>query len=326
MTLPNFAFFESKIVPYSEAKVGIMTHTLNYGTGAFGGIRAYFNDEEDQLFIFRANDHYRRFLDSARLLAMELPYTEDELVNITAELLRTEGYHQDVYIRPLAYNADEIIGVKLHGLSNRVSIISLPFGRYVENDEGAHVTFSSWTRIPDNSIPPRGKITGAYVNSALIKTDALRAGFDEALVLDQQGHVTEGSAENFFMLRDGVVVTPPVTDDILEGVTRRTIMTLIRDELGMDVVERSIDRTEVYLADEAVLCGTGVQIAAITRVDHRPIGSGKMGDFVAELRELYFNVVRGKSPKYRAWNTPVYAVERMLPGVLQSSAAKTPSI
>ena len=324
MTLPKHAFFEGRIVPYSEAKVGVLTHTLNYGTGAFGGIRAYSNQEEDQLFIFRPHDHYRRFLNSARLLAMQLPYTEYDLVNATLELLRTDGYHQDVYIRPLAYNADEMIGVRLHGLTSRVSIVSFPFGRYVENEEGAHVTFSSWTRVPDNSIPARGKIIGAYVNSALIKTDAVRAGFDEALVLDKDGHLTEGSAANFLMLRDGVVVTPPITDDILEGVTRRTIMTLIRDELGMDVVERSIDRTEIYLADEALFCGTGVQITAITRVDHRPIGSGKMGDFVAELRELYFNVVRGKVPKYRTWNTPVYDSNHKALGVLPAAAESRP--
>jgi len=309
MTLPRFAFFEGKIVPYSEAKVGVMNHTLNYGTGAFGGLRAYFNNEEDQLFIFRAHDHFRRFLNSTRLLAMEVPHTEDELVGVTVELLRAERHRQDVYIRPLAYNADEIIGVRLHGLKNRVSMISIPFGPSAKNDEGTHVTFSSWTRVPDNSIPARGKIIGAYANSALIKTEAFLAGFDDALVLDARGHLTEGSAANFFMLREGVVITPPITDDILEGITRRTLITLIREELGMEVVERSIDRTEVYLAEEALLCGTGVQIMPVTRVDHRPIGSGKTGDFVTELRELYFNVVRGKSPRYRVWNTPVYLPE-----------------
>lgn len=308
--LPTLAFFRGKIVPYSEAKVGLLTHTLNYGTGCFGGLRGYYNQEEEQLLVFRPHDHYRRFLNSARLLSMTLPYSEDDLVQTTLELLRAEGHRQDVYIRPLAYKADEIIGVKLHDLHDEVSIVALPFGRYVENEEGAHVTFSSWRRVDDNMIPARGKISGAYVNSAFIKTDALRAGFDEALVLNADGHLSEGSAENFFMLRDGAVVTPPVTDNILEGITRRTVMTLIRDELGMDVVERPIDRTEVYLADEAFFCGTGVQIAAITRVDHRPIGAGQMGHFVSELRDLYFDVVRGRVQKYRSWCAPVYARER----------------
>jgi branched-chain amino acid aminotransferase len=305
-TLPNYAFFKGRIVPYSEAKVGVMTHALNYGTGCFGGIRAYWNEEEKQLLVFRPHDHFRRFLQSAKLLCMDLGYTEDELVNITLDLLRTEGYREDSYIRPLAYKADEIIGVKLQDLRDEFTIFSVPFGRYVENDEGAHVTISSWRRVDDNSIPARGKITGAYVNSAFIKTDALASGFDEAIVLNRDGHVSEGSAENIFMLRDGVAVTPPVKDNILEGITRRTMMTLLRDDLGVDVVERSIDRTELYVADELWFSGTGVQIAAITRIDHRPIGSGKMGPLVSELRDLFFDVMRGRVPKYRHWNTPVY--------------------
>lgn len=305
-TLPNYAYFKGRIVPYSEAKVGVMTHALNYGTGCFGGIRGYWNEEENQLFVFRPYDHFHRFLQSARMLLMELGHTQDQLVNITLDLLRTEGYRQDCYIRPLAYKADEIIGVKLQNLRDELTIFAVPFGRYVENDEGAHVTISSWRRVDDNSIPARGKLTGAYINSAFIKTDALAAGFDEAIVLNRDGHVSEGSAENIFMLRDGVVYTPPVKDNILEGITRRTIMTLVKDELGIDVVERSIDRTELYVADEIWFSGTGVQLAAVTRIDHRPVGTGKMGPLVAELRDVYFDVVRGRNPKYRHWNVPVH--------------------
>ena len=308
-TLPKYAYFQGRIVPYSEAKVGVMTHALNYGTGCFGGIRGYWNEEEEQLLVFRPHDHFHRFLQSSRILHMKLGHTEDELVNITLDLLRAEGFRQDCYIRPLAYKADEIIGVKLQGLKDEFTIFSVPFGRYVDNEEGAHVTISSWRRVDDNAIPARGKITGAYINSAFAKTDALASGFDEAIVLNRDGHVSEGSAENIFMLRDGVVVTPSVKDNILEGITRRTLMTLLRDELGMDVVERSIDRTELYVADEVWFCGTGVQIAAITRIDHRPVGSGKMGPLVSELREVYFDVVRGRSAKYRHWNTPVYVTE-----------------
>ena len=306
-TLPNYAFFKGRIVPYSEAKVGVMTHALNYGTGCFGGIRAYWNEEEEQLLVFRPHEHFHRFLQSAKLLRMDLGHTEEELVNITLELLRAEGFRQDCYIRPLAYKADEIIGVRLQGLEDEFTIFSVPFGRYVENDEGAHVTISSWRRVDDNAIPARGKITGAYVNSAFIKTDALAAGFDEAIVLNQDGHVSEGSAENIFMLRDGVVVTPAGHDNILQGITRRTLIRLIRDELGMEVVERSIDRTELYIAEELWFSGTGVQIAAITHIDHRPIGNGKMGPLVSELRDLFFAVVRGRHPKYRHWCMPVYA-------------------
>ncbi len=308
-TIPGYAYFQGRIVPYADAKVGVMTHALNYGTGCFGGIRAYWNDEEQQLLVFRPYDHYRRFLQSAHLLLMNLGLTEDELVNITLELLRTEGQRTDMYIRPLAYKADEIIGVRLHNLKDDLTIFAIPYGRYVENEEGLHVTISSWRRINDNSIPARGKITGAYINSAFMKTDAMLAGYDEAIALNRDGHVAEGSAENVFMLRDGVVVTPPITDEVLEGITRRTLITLVRDELGLEVVERSIDRSELYLAEEMWLCGTGVQLAAVTRVDQRVVGTGQMGPLVSDLRELFFDVVRGRVAKYRHWNTPVYVKE-----------------
>ncbi|MCC7358053.1 MAG: branched-chain amino acid transaminase [Anaerolineales bacterium] len=307
--LPNYAYFKGKIVPYSEAKVGVMTHTLNYGTGCFGGIRGYWNAAEQQLLIFRPHDHMRRFLRSSKLLLMDLGLTEEQLVNIILDLLRTENLREDVYVRPLAYKGDEIIGVRLNDLTDELTIFAVPFGRYVDKEEGAHVTVSSWQRVDDNAIPARGKITGAYVNSAFIKTDALRAGFDEAIALTQDGHVAEGSAENLFIVRDGILITPPVTDNVLEGITRRTIMTLVRDELGAEVIERPIDRSELYIADEIFFCGTGVQIAAITKVDHRPIGTGQMGPFSSDLRELYFDVVRGKVAKYRHWNTPVYVAE-----------------
>jgi branched-chain amino acid aminotransferase len=306
VTLPNFAFFKGRIVSYSEAKVGVLTHTLNYGTGVFGGLRGYWNDEEHQLFLFRPHDHFHRFLESAKLLLMEFPYSEAQLTGHLIDLLRAEKYRTDCYIRPIAYFADEAIGVRLHGLNPEIAIVSIPFGSYVENEEGSHVTISSWRRIDDNSIPARGKIAGSYVNSAFIKTDAVRAGFDEAIVLNQDGHIAEGSAENIFVVRKGIVCTPPVTDNILEGITRRTVMMLLRDELGVEVVERSIDRTEVYLAEEIFFCGTGVQIAAINKVDHRPVGTGKMGSITGKLRTLYFDVVKGRVPKYRDMCFPVY--------------------
>ena len=306
MTLPNFAFFKGRIIPYGEAKVGVLTHTLNYGTGVFGGLRGYWNDEERQLFLFRPHDHFRRFLESAKLLCMELPYSEDDLVQAAMDLLKTENFKADCYVRPLAYFSNEIIGVRLHDLTAEVAIVSIPMGSYLENEEGVHVTVSSWRRIDDNMIPARGKISGAYVNSAFVKTDAVRSGFDEAIVLTQDGHISEGSAENIFIIRKGVLSTPPITDNILEGITRRTIMGLLRDDLGIEVIERPIDRTEIYLAEEIFFCGTGVQIAAITRVDHRPIGTGRMGPITSELRRLYFNVVRGRVEKYMDFCSPVY--------------------
>jgi branched-chain amino acid aminotransferase len=304
--LPSYAFFEGKIVPYTEAKVSVLTHALNYGTAAFGGLRAYWNDQEKQLYIFRPYEHFRRFLNSARLLLMEFDYTPESLTGIVCELLRKENYRRDVYIRPLAFKADEGIGVKLHGLRDALSIVSLPFDRYLANDTNAHVTISSWRRVDDNTIPARGKIAGAYANSALIKSDAVMAGYDEALVLNQDGHISEGSAMNMFMVREGVLVTPPITENILEGITRRTVIELALEELGMKVMERPIDRTEVYLCEELFLTGTAAQITAATRIDHRLIGNGLMGPVAKRLRELFDDAVRGKLPKYRRWNVGVY--------------------
>jgi len=306
MALPKFAYFEGKIVPYAEAKIGVMTHALNYGTAAFGGVRGYWNAEEEQLYIFRPYDHFKRLLRSARLLCMEFDHTPESLTEIVKELLRAENAREDMYVRPLIYKADEMIGVKCHDMTDEITIFAVPFGRYVSNDTNAHVTISGWRRIDDNTIPARGKISGAYVNSALIKTDALRAGFDEALVLNDDGHISEGSAENIFMVRDGVLITPPVYGNILEGITRRTVIQLAKEELGLEVVERPIDRTEVYICDELFLTGTAAQVTAVTHVDHRPIGNGEMGPVAARLREIYNDVVRGKIAKYREWNVPVY--------------------
>lgn len=309
MSLPRYAYFRGKIVPYSEAKVGVMNHTLNYGTGAFGGIRGYWNPEEEQLFLFRLMDHLHRLLKSARLISAEIGLEVDELRALTLELAQREGLRRDCYLRPLVYNTDEIIGVRLHDLHADLAMFVVPFDRYVERDTDAHVTVSSWRRLDDNSLPARGKITGAYVSSALIKTDAVRAGFDEALVLSQDGHLSEGSAENVFLVRDDVLITPPVTDNILEGITRRTVMLLAREELGLRIVERPIDRSEVYICDELFLTGTAAQVTAVTRVDHRPVGAGRLGPVTEQLRRLYGDVVRGRMPKYRHWNEPVYARE-----------------
>jgi branched-chain amino acid aminotransferase len=307
VALPNFAYFQGQIVPYRDAKVGVLTHALNYGTAAFGGLRGYWNQAQGQLYLFRPIDHYTRLLNSAKMLCMEFEHTPESLTEITKELLRKEGHRQDVYIRPLVYKSEEGIGVKLHGVQDALSIVSLPFDRYVSNDTNAHVTFSSWRRVDDNVIPARGKISGAYANSAFIKTDALRAGFDEALVLTEDGHISEGSAENIFMLRDGVLITPPVTDNVLEGITRRSVMGLAEKELGLTVVERSIDRTEVYICEELFMTGTAAQVTAITQVDYRFVGDGKMGPITSQLRVLFDQTVRGNNPNFIQWNTPVYS-------------------
>jgi branched-chain amino acid aminotransferase len=306
VALPKHAYFQGKIVPYSEAKVGVLTHALNYGTAAFAGVRAYWNEENQQLYIFRAPDHYRRFLNSAKLLCMQLEHTPESLTQLTVDLLRVEDYHQDIYVRPLAYKSDEVIGVKLHGLHEDLSICAIPFDKYLDDDTNAHVTISSWRRVDDNIIPARGKIAGAYANSAFIKTDAVRAGFDEALVLTQEGHISEASAMNFFMVRDGLLITPPVTENILEGITRRSVIELAREELNLSVSERPVDRTEVYLCEELFLTGTAAQITAVTQVDHRLVGDGMMGPISSRLYNLFQDILRGRVPKYYSWLTPVY--------------------
>ena len=305
MDLPRHAFFQGKIVPYADAKVGVATHALNYGTAVFGGMRGYWNEEKKKLFVFRPMDHYRRFLNSCRMMCMEFDQTPESLTDLTVELLRLDAYQRNVYIRPLAYKATEGIGVRLHDLKDDLTIFALPFEQYIKNDTAAHVTISSWRRIDDNTIPARGKISGAYASSALIKTDAARAGYDEALVLTQDGHLAEGSAMNIFMVRDGVLITPPVTDNILEGITRRSVIEIAKNELGLAVVERPIDRSEIYICEEFFLTGTAAQITAVTKVDHRPIGTGVMGPLTESLRRLFDEIVHGDNPKYIQWNTVI---------------------
>lgn len=311
---PQYAFFKGKIVPIEEAKISVMTHAFHYGTAVFGGMRAYWNEDEEQLFIFRAHDHFERLLQSAGLLRMELPYTPADLTNILIELLQTEGYRENTYIRPLAYKSTPMIGVRLHDLDDDLTMFAQPFGGYMHNESHNHVCISAWRRVDDNAIPARGKIAGAYANSALLKTDAVLAGYDEAIVLNEDGHVSEMSAANIFIVRKGVALTPPVQSNVLEGITRRTLIQLMRDELGVEVVERDIDRTEVYLADEIFMCGTGVQVASITKVEHRPIGNEEPGPITARVHDLFHRVVRGHVDKYRDWLTPVYVTEKVTSG------------
>jgi branched-chain amino acid aminotransferase len=304
--LPLLCYFEGRIIPLSEAKVGILTHALSYGTATFEGIRGYYNEEQGQLYMFRAREHYERLHNSARVMMMTLLQSPDDLVEMTGELLRRSGIYEDAYIRPSVYKASQIIGVRLHDLKDELYITVQPFGNYIDIDRALNVGVSSWRRVDDNMIPARAKITGAYVNSAFAKTEALLNGFDEAIMLDSNGHVSEGSAENLFMLRNGVAYTPPVTCNILEGITRETIMTLLSEELGVPVEEREIDRTELYVCDELILCGTGAQIAPVGTVDHRPVGNGGVGELGRKLQELYFDVVKGKVAKYSHWCTPVH--------------------
>ena len=304
---PNtWVYHDGEFGRYHDVRLGLMTHALHYGTGCFEGIRAYWNAKQEQLHLLQAPAHYDRMRRSANVIRMELPHSTEELVDITIEVLRRNEFKSDTYIRPLLYASSEEIGVRLHNLKHSFFIYAIPFGKYVEIESGIRCMVSSWRRLPDEALPPRAKITSSYAQSALAKSEAVESGFDEAIVLTMDGHVSEGSAENLFMYKDGVFVTPPVTDDILEGVTRTLISELITEELGKTVVERSIDRTELYTCEELLLCGTGAQISPVVEVDHRKVGNGRVGQFTQELQNIYFGAVRGESPKHKDWTIPIY--------------------
>ena len=305
-TTELWAFFRGEFVPLHDANINVMTHGFNYGTAVFEGIRAYWNADEEQLFALELVPHYERIRASAHLLMMEVRQSAQELADITVELLRRDGLREDVYIRPIVYKSSETIGVRLHNLDADITIFGVPFGQYIDTEGGIRAQVSSWRRTDDNAIPARGKITGAYVNGALAKSEAQLNGFDEAIVLTADGHVSEGSAENLFIVKGGALITPAVTDNILEGITRRRLIAIARDDMGLEVRERSIDRTELYSADEVFLCGTGAQISPVIEIDRRTIGSGRPGPISRELSRTYFDAVRGRLPAYRDWLTPVY--------------------
>jgi branched-chain amino acid aminotransferase len=304
-------FMNGEFVPIERGMISVRTHGFAYGTGCFEGIRGYWNESEQQVHLFRLREHYERLMRSCAILQISLPYTVDQLIDISAELVQRNGQRQNVYLRPVAYKADQTIGVRLHGLQDDFIITSEPVGNYIDTN-GMSAGVSSWRRIDDNAIPARAKISGAYVNSAFAKSEAMQNGFDEAIMLTHEGHVSEGSAENIFLVINGELATPAPTENILLGITRDTVIELARRELGRITRERQIDRTELYVADEIFMCGTGAQIAPIISVDHRPVGNGKIGPISSAIQQLYNDVVRGRSSDYRAqWCTPVYAHERV---------------
>ena len=299
------AFFRGQYVPLSEAKVSVMTHALHYGTGVFEGIRGNWNEEKGAIFIFRLREHFERLLRGCRLLMLDIPYSVDDLCEITVELVQRNRHQQDIYIRPLAYKSAELIAnLKLQELDSDFTLITVPFGNYLGSDALRCCT-SSWRRVDDNMIPARLKISGIYVNSILAKTEATMAGFDEAIILNQDGHVCEGSGENIFVVSDGRLFTSSLEDNVLPGITRDTIIQIAQRELGLDVVERSIDRSELYLADEIFLTGTAAHLTPVVQLDNRNIADGKIGPISAKLQKLYFDIVVGRNPKYLHWCTAV---------------------
>ncbi len=297
-------YFEGDWVPMRDAKVSIMTHAFMYGTATFEGIRAYWNAEQGRLYGLKVREHVERIRQSCRILLMTDVPPVDELTRLIVETVRRNHFREDAYIRPSVYKSTRAIGVRLHDLDNELYVVALPFGNYIDTDIGVRVMTSTWRRNADEALPARGKIVGGYVNMAFQKSEAELNGFDEAIVLTANGHVNEASAANVFVVRDGVALTPPVSDDLLEGVTRKALMELMANE-GIPVETRSIDRSELYIADEMFLCGTGVQISPVVEVDHRPVGSGQVGPISRLVRDRYFDAVRGRLPQYEHWLTPI---------------------
>ncbi|HUV75443.1 MAG TPA: branched-chain amino acid transaminase [Dehalococcoidales bacterium] len=303
--MSSYAFFKKQFVPLDEARVGIMTNALHYGTGIFEGIRGNWNSKKQQTYLFRLKEHYERMQDGCRLLKINLPYSADEMCRITIELVQKCGFKEDIYIRPLAYKSSEALGVRLHDLENDFLILIIPWGPYLDMDK-AKCGVSSWQRSADNAIPPQAKITGIYANSAFAKTEAIENGFDEAIMLTPDGHVSEGSGENIFLAIDGKLVTPASYNNILMGITRDSVIKLAQNELGVETIERPVDRSELYIADECFLTGTAAHITPVAEIDRRKVGDGEIGEITRKLQELYFEIIRGDNPKYLNWCTPAY--------------------
>ena len=301
----EFVFINGEYVDASTASIPVRTHAFLYGTSVFEGIRAYYNKEDDKMYAFRMKEHYERISRSAKIMHMEMKYSVQELCDITVDLLKKNNYKTDAYIRPTIYKMAQKVGPGLYDNPDGVLIFTCPLGDYIDTSKGLNVCTSSWRRLEDNAIPPRAKVGGGYANAALIVTDARMSGYDDAIVLSENGHVTEGSAMNLFLVENGKLVTTKTTDNILVGVTRNTIIEIAKEELGIETIERDIDRTELYIADEAFYCGTGAQVSPITKIDNRKIGNGEVGEISKKIQALYFDVVKNKVEKYSKWCTPI---------------------
>jgi len=299
-----YAYFQRNIVPLEQAKISVMTHAFNYGTAVFEGIRGNWNAEDSILYLFRVREHCERLARSSKILMLDLAESAEQLEQLCVEIAERSGYTEDVYLRPLVYKSSEIVGVRLHGIASDTVIFITPFGPYLDIEKGARCHTSTWRRVDDTGIPPRAKVTGIYVNSALAKTEANLNGFDEAIMLNADGHVSEGSGENIFIIRNGQLITPSPADNILEGITAETVVELARNELGIETVQRQIDRTELYIADEIFMTGTAAHLTPVIEVDRRPVGDGRPGQLTKQLSSIFFNVIRGKSEKYKHWCTP----------------------
>lgn len=299
-------YFEGKYVPTEDAKISIMTHGFNYGTGLFEGIRGYWSPEEKNILIFRLKEHVDRFTRNFRIMCMDIPESFEDIENICIELVRRSGFKEGVYIRPLCYKSDLSLGPTVKGVESSFCCYVIKLGDYCDTQSGLDVAVTSWRRLSDNAIPSRVKSTGSYINSSLAATEAKQNGFHEAIFLREDGSVAEGSAMNLFMVMNGTLITTPPTADILVGITRNTVMQLASEQLGLEVIERPISRTELYVCDELFFSGTGAQVAPVRSVDRRVLGNGEPGPISRKLQQVYFDVVQGKVPQYRSWCTPVF--------------------
>jgi branched-chain amino acid aminotransferase len=303
--ISDIAYFDSKFVPLNEANINIKTHAFLYGTSIFEGIRGYYLPETDSVAIFRLKEHMARLLESAHFYFLTPPHSVDDLCNITVELVKQNQPSTDIYIRPTLYKTGVNITPRMDSTENACCIWVHPLGNYLDTSKGLKVCVSSWRRLDDNALPPRAKAGANYLNTALMVTDSRNSGFDDAIALNQDGTVSEGSAMNLFLIRNNILITPGKTDNILEGITRDTLITLAKNELGLVTEQRPVDRTELYRADEAFFCGTGAQVAPISSIDHRTIGKSGMGPITQQLQALYFKVVRNQLPQYSSWVTMV---------------------
>ncbi len=301
----SYAYLQKRIVPLEEAKVSVMTHAFLYGTGVFEGVRGNWSEERGETLLFRPREHFERLKMSSHIMRIGLPQSAEELVDITARVVATCGFREDVYIRPIAYKSGQVIGPRLDGVEDDFMVFVIPFGNYLDLDAGIRCQTSTWRRVPDTSIPARAKVNGLYVNSALAKTEAVENGFDEAIMLNDDGHVSEGSGENLVMVRHGRLITPSRSDNVLEGITLDSVFTLAKQELGLEVIERTIDRSELYVADEVFLTGTAAHLSPVTEVDRRAVGNGRIGPITQKLQSMFFDAIRGRSPKYADWVTAV---------------------
>jgi len=296
-----FCYLQKHLVPLEEARLPVMTHAFLYGTAVFEGVRGNWSDEREETLLFRPIEHFQRLKQSAHIMHIGLPLSPEEMTQITSDVVASTGFHEDTYIRPIAYKSGEVIGPRLDGVDDDFMVFAIPFGNYLDPYAGLRCQTSTWRRVPDTSIPARAKVNGLYVNSALAKTEAVENGYDEAIMLNDDGHVSEGSGENLVMIRHGRLITPERSDNVLEGITLDSVFQLARNELGLDVIERTIDRSELFIADEVFLTGTAAHLSAVTEVDRRAVGDGKVGPITRKLQDLFFDIIRGRNERYAHW-------------------------